>query len=155
MFLVQIYRLSPLACLKQEVTSENMNSFLLHVRFKPTIPVFKQSKTAHAVDCTATVTALDPNISMCATSHCGDTHHCTVSKQTKEIKHDKCTIRSYTLEYPLNVSQILVLLHCIFLCNSSPIIQTTNSSPIIQTPNSLHLKNPQLAVQLHWPLSQH
>jgi hypothetical protein len=91
MFLVQIYRLSPLACLKREVTSENMNSFFLHVRFKPTNQVFKQSKTAQAVDCTAAVKAQDPSVNMCATSHSADTYHCTVNKQTEETKHDKFT----------------------------------------------------------------
>ena len=91
MFLVQIYRLSPLACLKRDVTSENTNSFVLHVRLKPTNPVFKQSETAYAVDCTAAVKAQDPSVNMCATSHSGDTHQCAVNKQTEETKHDKFT----------------------------------------------------------------
>jgi len=77
--------------LKQDVTSENMNSFVLHVRLKPTNPVFKQSETAHAVDHTAAVKAQDPSVNMCATSHSADTHHCTVNKQTEETKHDKFT----------------------------------------------------------------
>jgi hypothetical protein len=61
-----------------------MNSFLLHVRFKPTNPVFKQYETAHAVDCIAAVKAQDPGINMCATSHSGDTHHCTVNRQKRQ-----------------------------------------------------------------------
>jgi hypothetical protein len=77
--------------LKEEETSENINSFLLHVRFKPTNPVFKQSKIAHAVDCRDSVKAQDPSVNMCATSHNGDTHHCTVNRQTQEMKHDKVT----------------------------------------------------------------
>jgi len=80
-----------MACLKQDITSENMNFFVLHVKLKPTHPVFKQFKTAHAGDCTAAVKTQDPSINMCATSHSADTHHCTVNKQTEETKYDKFT----------------------------------------------------------------
>jgi len=61
------------------------------VRFKPTNPVFKQSETAHAADCTAALKSQDPSVNMCATYHSGDTHHCSVNKQTEEMKHDKFT----------------------------------------------------------------
>jgi hypothetical protein len=68
-----------------------MNSFLLHVRFKPTNPVFKQSETAHAVDYTAAVKAQETSVNMCAKSHSGDTCQCTVNKQTEERKYDTVT----------------------------------------------------------------